>query len=150
MINVKQAALLITMGGMWLLLACSGHNDSRGSADSDSSMLEQSPYVQPLIVFDTLDHDFGTIVEGEMVVCYFQYINGGETDLIIKSVEASCGCTTPDWSRAPLRPGEKAYLKIIFDATGRSGAQRKIITINSNASNSVVYLTLKANIDNSV
>ncbi len=78
-----------------------------------------------LYYFDTLIHDFGTIIEGEQVVCYFDYRNEGGEDLLISSVEATCGCTTPDWSREPLGPGEKGSLAIIFDASGRSGIQRK-------------------------
>jgi len=102
------------------------------------------------MVFDTLIHDFGTIIEGESVVCYFNYGNEGEEDLLITAVEASCGCTTPNWSREPLEPGEKETLEIIFDASGRNGEQRKLVTIKSNASNQVVQLTIRAKVNNSV
>lgn len=151
MIKTKRIfTAMYLLAGVLLLLACSGQIGREGSGIPAPASLGQDPNALPLIIFDTLDHDFGTIIEGEMVVCYFEYVNGGQSDLILKSVEASCGCTSPDWSREPLRPGGKAYLKIVFDATGRSGAQRKIVTVSSNASNSVVYLTLKANINNSV
>ena len=131
-------------------LACSGQNDSKTVEKDMAVSDEQAASEQALIAFDTLQHDFGTIIEGEMVVCYFDYENAGKTDLVINSVEATCGCTTPDWNREPLKPGEKAHLKIVFDATGRSGAQRKVVTVSSNASNSTVRLTVKANINNNV
>ena len=102
------------------------------------------------MLFDTLEHDFGTIIEGERVVGYFDYQNGGGKDLLITSVEATCGCTTPNWSREPLEPGEKKTLEIIFDASGRSGEQRKLVTVKSNASNQVVQLTIRATVNNSV
>jgi hypothetical protein len=97
-----------------------------------------------------LSHDFGTILEGERVVCYFDYENQGEESLVIQSVEASCGCTTPDWSSEPLAPGEKKSLQIVFDATGRSGAQLKLVTVISNASNPRVQLTLRADVKDNV
>ncbi len=49
-----------------------------------------------------------------MVVCYFDYENKGKGDLLITSVEATCGCTTPDWSREPLKPGERGQPEDCF------------------------------------
>ena len=84
------------------------------------------------------------------MVCYFDYGNEGGEDLLITTVEATCGCTTPNWSREPLGPGEKETLEIIFDTSGRSGEQRKLVTVKSNASNQVVQLTIRAKVNNSV
>lgn len=133
-----------------ILMACTGQNDSPGSDDEVYSELSEDPSKQSIISFISLSHDFGTIIEGEMVVCYFDYENSGENDLVINSVEATCGCTTPDWSSEPLQPGEKEKLKIIFDASGRSGQQQKVVTVSSNASNSTIKLTVKANVKSSV
>ena len=148
-------ANLLIQSKLWILLilimvACSGQNDSHGSNVGVSDNDTKDPSIQPLISFDRLNHDFGTIIEGEMVVCYFKYNNSGESELVINSVEAACGCTTPDWNGEPLKPGEKESLKIIFDASGRSGSQRKVVTVMSNASNSIVRLTITANIKSSV
>ena len=133
-------ALLVIMG-------CSGHNGSIPSDLVEQEVIAQDSAVQAVITFSKLTHDFGTILEGENVVCYFDYENTGKADLLISSVDASCGCTTPNWSREPVKAGDRKSLKIIFDATGRSGAQRKVVTVLSNASNVVVKLTIKANIE---
>jgi len=142
-------------GGILLLLilavsSCGGQNGSQEQGSSEMKKITQESLGQPIMVFDTLIHDFGTIIEGERVVCYFDYRNEGGEDLLITSVEATCGCTTPDWSREPLKPGKKGNLEIIFDASGRSGVQRKVVTVNSNATNQLVRLTLRANVNNSV
>ena len=133
-----------------VIMGCSGHNGSLPSDQVEQEAIALDSIGQAVITFSELSHDFGTILEGENVVCYFDYENTGESDLILLSVDATCGCTTPDWSREPVKAGEKKSLKIIFDATGRSGAQRKVITVLSNASNVVVKLTIKANIETSV
>jgi hypothetical protein len=130
--------------------ACSGQNGREGSGSGNPENIFQDPSPQAVIAFDTLKHDFGTIIEGEKVVCYFDYFNRGKNDLVISSVEATCGCTIPEWSREPLKPGEKKYLKVVFDAAGRSGVQRKVVTVMSNAANSVVRLTLTANVIDNV
>jgi Protein of unknown function (DUF1573) len=132
------------------LLSCGGQN-GRGSTGSDTGEeFKQVTHGQPVMLFDTLIHDFGTIIEGERVVCYFDYRNAGGTDLLITAVEASCGCTIPDWNREPVGPGEQEHMKIIFDASGRIGAQLKSVTVRSNASNSLLRLTIKANVKKNV
>jgi hypothetical protein len=135
---------------IWALSACGGQNGSRVQSGSLELKEVQDSGLEAVILFDTLEHDFGTILEGERVVCYFDYVNSGSSELLINSVEASCGCTTPGWSRVPLKPGERESLELIFDASGRSGIQRKVVTVRSNASNEAVQLTIRANIINGV
>jgi len=140
----------ILAGLTCIVLSCGGQN---GSQDQDNAKLEsaeQSAQDKAVMLFDTLEHDFGTIIEGESVVCYFDYANNGGEALLITSVEASCGCTVPTWNKEPLGPGNRETLEIIFDASGRSGEQRKQVTVKSNASNQVVSLTIRANVNNSV
>ena len=129
-----------------ILLSCGGQNGSNLPKSSSGENTKQNPQGEAVMSFSTLNHDFGTIIEGERVVCYFDYSNSGGADLLITNVEASCGCTIPDWSREPLEPGEMGRMKIIFDASGRSGAQRKLITVRSNAANEELRLTIKANV----
>ncbi|MEA3461870.1 MAG: DUF1573 domain-containing protein [Bacteroidota bacterium] len=132
------------------ILSCGGQN---GSPEQGRQIVEdgnQGAQGESVMLFDTLVHDFGTIIEGERVVCYFDYTNSGKGDLLITAVKATCGCTTPEWSSEPLGPGQKETLEIIFDASGRSGEQRKLVTVKSNASNQVVRLTIRANVNNSV
>ena len=143
----KGLAGLLVLG---FLSACGGQNGSRESLAEEQAYSIQDSVSEPVMLFDTLEHDFGTIIEGERVVGYFDYQNGGGKDLLITSVEATCGCTTPGWSSKPLKPGERGRLEVIFDASGRSGAQRKVVTVQSNASNQPVRLTIKANVTNGV
>lgn len=129
-----------------LLFACNGQNGrvlKEGSLEENNA---QSIEKQADISFDTLIHDFGTIIEGEMVVCYFDYENRGKGDLVIASVTATCGCTTPDWSKEPLKPGERGQLKVVFDTHGRLGSQLKGVTVVSNSVTPNKRLTIKADV----
>lgn len=101
---------------------------------------------KPDIVFDREIHDFGEISQGEMVSCIFTYKNTGSSDLILEAANASCGCTIPQFSQAPLAPGESERIEVLFDSTGRSGMQSKTVTIISNADSKMVRLTITANI----
>ena len=151
MIDLKRLAPLGILAVLiFLLFSCGGQNGSMEQGSPVTEDITQGPQDKPVMHFDTLIHDFGTIIEGERVVCFFDYVNGGGAELLITAVEATCGCTTPNWSREPLEPGGKETLEIIFDASGRSGEQRKLVTVKSNASNQVVRLTIRAKVNNSV
>jgi len=148
--GLRWISRLATALMILVLSACGGQN---GSQEAEGRLQEQSiqgAVLEPVMLFDTLEHDFGTIIEGERVVCYFDYVNEGEADLVITSVEASCGCTTPGWSSEPLKPGEKESLEIIFDTSGYSGVQRKVVTVHSYDSKQFVQLIIRANVINGV
>ena len=146
-VNIARYISVLAMASVVaILFACSGQN-GRNVTDSEGLVkAEESASIQPDISFDTLSHDFGTIIEGEMVVCYFEFTNVGQGDLVINSVKTTCGCTTPDWSKAPLKAGESDQLKVVFNSVGRSGSQLKTVTVESNALSPVVKLSIRANV----
>jgi hypothetical protein len=86
------------------------------------------------IRFDKLTHNFGTFSEKEPVVaCTFTYTNIGEQPLIINQAVASCGCTVPEYTKEPVKPGEKGQSKVTYNGTGKfPGHFKKSITIRSN------------------
>jgi len=88
----------------------------------------------PEIYFEQITHDFGTFPEENgKVSCTFEFKNVGTADLVLQSVKASCGCTTPDWTKEPVKPGETGVVKATYNATGRPGSFTKTITVKSNA-----------------
>lgn len=87
----------------------------------------------PVIKFEKLEHDFGKIKEGTLATYEFVVENTGKTPLILINVVASCGCTTPEWSKVPIMPGQKGKVKAAYNSYGRPGAFHKYITVKSNA-----------------
>lgn len=88
----------------------------------------------PEIYFETITHDFGTFPEENgKVTCTFEFKNTGKADLVLQKVKASCGCTTPDWTKEPVKPGETGIVKATYNASGRPGSFTKTITVTSNA-----------------
>jgi hypothetical protein len=75
--------------------------------------------------------DFGKIPQGRPVTHNFEVINNGKKPLLIEHVEASCGCTSPEWSQAPIQPGTSTFIKVGFNAAAE-GPFNKTITINYN------------------
>ena len=86
------------------------------------------------IKFDKLTHDFGTFSESSPVVtCTFTYTNVGNKPLVINQAVASCGCTVPEYTKTPVKPGEKGTIKITYNGTGKfPGHFKKSITVRTN------------------
>lgn len=97
----------------------------------------------PVAEFDTTDHDFGTINEGEKVKFRYLLKNTGQAPLIIQSAQPSCGCTVPNWTKEPIPVGGTGYVEAEFDSKGKTGMQNKTITVTSNTWPKVTQLHFK-------
>ena len=105
-------------------------------------------FSQAVMDFSTQMHDFGTIKETDGVVsCQFEFVNQGALPVLIKKVESSCGCTSPEWTRQPVLPGKKGYIKAVFNPQDRPGYFDKTITVFSNAQPAVVELKIRGNVE---
>jgi hypothetical protein len=87
-------------------------------------------------------HDFGKIKVNKPVTHEFRFTNSGDAPLVISSVQASCGCTVTDYSKDPIAPGAEGFVKATYNAA-KVGVFSKTVTVNANAAESVVQLTIK-------
>lgn len=108
---------------------------------------EESNPNAPKIEFEERVIDYGTIARNSDGVRVFHFTNNGEEPLIISNVRGSCGCTVPDRGilNKPYAPGESGELKVRYD-TNRLGPFQKTVTVNSNAAQSTITLTIKGNV----
>ena len=81
--------------------------------------------------FDSEVLDYGTIEHNANGDREFKFTNVGKEPLIISNAVGSCGCTTPQWPKEPIKPGATATIKVHY-ATDRVGAFEKTVTITSN------------------
>ena len=61
-------------------------------------------------------HDFGKIPQGRPVTYVFEIANTGTEPLRLENVQASCGCTTPEWTKDPIAAGASSQIKVGFNA----------------------------------
>ncbi|HEX8019533.1 DUF1573 domain-containing protein [Mucilaginibacter sp.] len=126
---MKKLFLSLVAAGM-LFSACNSStvgNSSTTTADSAASAANA-----PVAKFEKESHDFGKIKEGDKVSYDFKFTNTGKSPLIITSARATCGCTTPTWPKAPVKPGESGVISVTFNSAGKSGLQDKQITVTAN------------------
>jgi archaellum component FlaG (FlaF/FlaG flagellin family) len=100
---------------------------------------------QAEITFDKEVHDFGVIPQNIPATYTFYFKNTGKEPLIITQAAASCGCTTPEWTKDPIKPGQKGFIKATYNATN-VGAFNKSVTVMSNAKRSTVALAIKGEV----
>ncbi|GAB3737185.1 hypothetical protein GCM10027594_18030 [Hymenobacter agri] len=91
------------------------------------------PVAGPAITFEEVKYDFGSVVAGGTVDHVFKFKNTGTAPLVISNIGVSCGCTTPEWTKAPVLPGKTGTISAHFNSTGKMGMQNKVLTIESNA-----------------
>lgn len=98
------------------------------------------------ISFSEDKHDFGTIPYKKEAVYSFEFTNSGKTMLLINDVKTSCGCTVPEWSKKPIRPGNKGQITIKYDAAF-PGVFHKTIDVVFNGAGSPYLLEIKGDVD---
>lgn len=98
---------------------------------------------QGKLKFNKMVHDFGKIKEGPVAVYNFEVTNTGTAPVVITDARASCGCTTPEWSKEPIMPGATKNIKVGYNTDGRPNAFDKTITVISNAENANEVLKIK-------
>lgn len=100
-----------------------------------------------IIEFEYTTHEFGKVYQGKSVSYEFNFTNKGNAPLVLSNVQPGCGCTTPEWPKEPIMPGQKSKIKAIYNPGTYKGKFGKGITVYSNADNGTVSLTIKGTVE---
>jgi hypothetical protein len=101
--------------------------------------------VEDVLVLKEVEFDFGKIPQGKPVTHIFQVMNNGKDSLKIGNVQASCGCTTPEWEREKVQaPGQGTAITVGYNAAAE-GPFSKFITIVYNGNHSK-QITIKGEV----
>jgi len=126
--------LLVLLAGTFTAIAQNGESSSEKEAKAE-------------ITFTKTTHDFGKIPYKGDGTYKFEFENTGSKPLILTSVNASCGCTSPDWPEKPFKPGEKGEVTVKYN-TGIIGKFTKYIYVHSNAKDNSVKLKITGVVKN--
>ncbi|MCW3076045.1 MAG: hypothetical protein JWO32_654 [Bacteroidetes bacterium] len=86
---------------------------------------------------------FGFVKKGGIVRLEYEITNAGNAPLIISGTEISCSCTTAEYPKQPIAPGQSAKVIINFDTKTVYDRQDRIIELISNDSGSPHKLRYK-------
>ena len=79
------------------------------------------------------EYNFGKIPQGKPVYHFFEIVNKGTAPLKLDNVQASCGCTTPEWDKEPIPAGGSAKIRVGYNSAAE-GIFEKYITVQYNGS----------------
>ena len=147
LLNIRYllTALVLTL---CLLSSCHEKSEKKLSTDlvtSPKSATETSNK-QAVIKFDKEEHDFGTLLQGEVVSYSFHFTNTGNMPLIISEVGSSCGCTVGDYPHEPIAPGKMGNIKVTYNSSGHHGFQSRFLTVMSNTNPAKTTLRIKGTV----
>lgn len=89
--------------------------------------------------------EVGEIPQGKPKPIEFEFTNTGRTDIVITNVKPTCGCTVADYTKTPIKPGEKGKVTATYNAANK-GAFTKTITVTTNAEEGPKSLSFKGTV----
>lgn len=108
-----------------------GHNHAAPATDAAKAIVAAKPADEALAIKEA-EFNFGKIPQGKPVTTVFTVTNSGKTPLKIENVQASCGCTTPEWEKEKaIEPGATSKITVGYNAAAE-GPFNKTITITYN------------------
>ncbi|MEO7982634.1 MAG: DUF1573 domain-containing protein [Bacteroidota bacterium] len=126
--KVSSVLLALMLG-----LGVTAQETSHDGHNHDATPVISVPVTEDVLILKEAEHDFTSIPQGKPVYHFFEIVNTGKTELKLDDVHASCGCTTPEWSREAIAPGATAKIRIGYNAAAEGNFEKFItITYNSN------------------
>lgn len=108
-------------------------------ASSNAPMVNQPAIPAESLSLKEIEYDFGKIPQGKPVTHTFEFINTGKTPFSLENVQASCGCTTPEWNKNEVAPGETAKIVVGFNAATEGPFAKPVsITYNGNLMKQII------------
>lgn len=146
---MKHTYLYLVMA-LCLLVACNDGTTTDGQLSGDlvtiSKSASESSDKQAVITFDKTEHNFGTLLQGEVVTYSFHFTNSGNVPLLVSNVSTTCGCTVADYPREPIAPGKDGFIKATYDSKGHHGFQSRAITVSANTMPAQTVLRMKGEV----
>src|ERR1035437_6338370 len=99
-----------------------------------------------VISFDVKEHDFGKVKEEGGITYVFDFTNKGNAPLVVNRVQASCGCTTPTWTKEPIEPGKTGTISVTYNTSGRPGVFTKSINVYTTDGTEPVVLIIRGEV----
>lgn len=96
--------------------------------------------------FKEYEHDFGNIKQDSENKKIFTFTNTGKEPMIIETANGSCGCTVPNYPKAPIPPGGTGDIEVVYKPGKQENAQTKTVTVIANTEPKETTLRIKANV----
>ena len=142
---MNRLSILFVIYSVYSLLSCPITLAQDNRIVVPDSLLN-APIKKAYIVFEEREYDFGKVSRSmdTLMQHTFVFQNDGEKDLVVMHVMSGCGCTTPTFTKEPLKPKQKGQITVSYRGkTQQLGYFRKSVTVFSNDPRSYVRIFIK-------
>jgi len=145
---MKKGILILASALAFSVVACKQNAADKVSNEEVAEAAERDAKVGefPTMKFEEVEHDFGTINEGDIVRHTFKFTNEGKTPLVITNAKGSCGCTVPSYPKEPIAPGATSEMVVKFNSNGKPNQQTKTVTVTANTETGTEKIKIKASV----
>ena len=129
--------------------AATAESDAANPTIDNPNVVNESEALNPnapVMKFAEAEFDFGDIKPNSKVRHTFTFTNTGKSALLIEDATASCGCTTPSWTKEPIAPGAEGKMEVQFDSHGKQGIISKQVAVRANTQPSITTILIKGNV----
>ncbi len=141
---MKKTFLILAVAAMVFTYGDLSAKKKNSSSAKQVTLLD-SKDVNEVMKFDNEEHNFGTIEEGAEAKHVFKFVNYSKEPIVIQSARASCGCTTPSYSKEPVKPGATGTITAVYSTKNRPGSFNKTVTVSTNMGNKILKISGKVN-----
>lgn len=143
---MKRIFLTLSFVSVLVLASCKEAASSKINVANVEVAAERDAAAKkvPVMEFNKVEHDFGTIEQNAPQETIFSFTNTGDGPLIITDATSSCGCTVPEYPKnTPIAPGESGEMLVKFNGAGQNQVT-KTITVSTNTGTGAETLRIKA------
>ncbi len=106
---------------------------------------ESNSFATTPLEFKEKKHDFGKIKKGTPVTYEFDFTNISGKPVLIESVTAQCGCTTPVYPKSGIAKGVSNKITITYNAANQ-GSFMKQVTVKLLNYTTPIYLVVSGEV----
>lgn len=132
-INLRSDPIIAIVILIAITVAYFSTNSKAKEIQVNETVVEKPVEIKPQhlgnLVFENTFHDFGQVMEGDIVKHTFVLKNTGVGTLKILKTETSCGCTTATGAIREYAPGESGQMEVVVDTVGKKGMVVKTVTL---------------------
>ncbi len=142
---MKKVVFTVSALALFAFVSCKENATEKINSENVTvaAQRDEASKLVPVMTFEKAEHDFGTIEQNTPQETLFKFTNTGTGPLIITEATSSCGCTVPEYPKAPVAPGESGELLVKFNGSGQNQVT-KTITVKANTANGSEILRIKA------
>lgn len=142
---MRKIVLTISLVSLIAFTSCKENASEKIKTDNvaQAAVRDEAAKAVPVMTFEKMEHDFGTIEQNAAQEAAFKFTNTGNAPLIITDAKSSCGCTVPNPPKEAIAPGESSELMVKFNGAGQNQVT-KTITVTANTEKGSEIIRIKA------